>query len=131
MLAPNVNVPTCVMGDLNGVMEEEDRVNCLHSALDTNIFNSFITNNGLISMKTQYPHYTWFGPANKKSKLDWILVNHTWLDAHNWTTKLLHRKNSDHRPIWIGAGNTNWGPKPFKLFNSWLLDPTLIEMLQT
>lgn len=75
------------------------------------------------------PHYTWFGPAKKKSTLDWILVNKSWYETQLWTTHLLSRKNSDHRPIRLGTNNIDWGPKPFKYYNTWLEDPTLNLMI--
>lgn len=52
------------------------------------------------------------------------------MDNYTWTAKLLNRKNSDHRPIWMGTSIVNWGPKPFKLYNSWLEEQTLNEMLK-
>lgn len=123
------DIPICKMGDFNSVRNTEDREGCIHSTLDSNIFNSFILDNGLVNIETQIPHFTWFGPSKKKSTLDWILVNKSWFDTYIWRARLLSRKNSDHRPIRLGTSSTNWGLKPFKYFNSWLEDHTLNLML--
>lgn len=60
--------PTILMGDFNSVTNQEDRINCAYNILDTRIFNDFIENNGLINIRTQQPHFTWMGPANKRVK---------------------------------------------------------------
>lgn len=78
------DIATVLMGDFNSAREGTDRENCLHCNVDAQLFNDFINNNGLINIKTQVPHFTWFGPSHKKSKLDWIFVNKAWLSNHNW-----------------------------------------------
>lgn len=60
--------PTILMGDFNSVTNQEDRINCAYNILDTRIFNDFIENNGLIYIRTQQPHFTWMGLANKRVK---------------------------------------------------------------
>ncbi|KAK1385275.1 hypothetical protein POM88_023010 [Heracleum sosnowskyi] len=117
------------MGDFNSVREESDRINCLHSDSDSEVFNDFINNNGMIHIKIQSPHYTWFGPKSKRSTLDWIFINKAWMGDYTWNARLLNRKNSDHGAIWFGTTKINWGPKPFKLYNSWLDEQTLSEMI--
>lgn len=73
--------------------------------------------------------FTWFGPSNKKSRLDRVLINHCWLDKGQWFITLFHRKNSDHKPVISCVTNPNWGPKPFKFFDWWLQEPGLKEVI--
>lgn len=58
VLNSSIDLPICLMGDFNSVTEEADRENCLHSDIDTNIFNSFIENNDLVIIKTIEPRFT-------------------------------------------------------------------------
>ena len=39
-------------------------------------------------------------------------------------------RGSYHCPIRINPNKTNWGPKPFKLFNCWFKHPILLFMLK-
>lgn len=66
------DIPLCIMSDFNSVRQEEDRVNYTHSRLDTDVFNSFITNNGLYTIKTQTPplHLVWAGKKEEYTRLD-------------------------------------------------------------
>lgn len=77
------DIAICLMGDFNRVTSTRDRINCSHSALDSGVFLDFIYNNDITNIATSSPHYTWFGPAGKKSKLDWIFANRIWLNKHN------------------------------------------------
>ncbi|CAK8566135.1 unnamed protein product [Lathyrus sativus] len=37
---------------------------------------------------------------------------------------------SDHMPIWLKLNVANWGPKPFKVFNSCYENPNFIEFVK-
>ncbi|KAL8495389.1 hypothetical protein ACS0TY_019509 [Phlomoides rotata] len=59
-----------------------------------------------------------------------MLVNDQWL--HNWpnaTLKGMRRSVSDHCPIFTDFGKKNWGPKPFRFFNSWLSHEGLVPFV--
>ncbi|KAL8468927.1 hypothetical protein ACS0TY_031944 [Phlomoides rotata] len=54
-----------------------------------------------------------------------------WLDKWpNSTLKGGGRTVSDHRPIYIEEINKDWGPKPLRLFNWWLKNPSFIELVE-
>lgn len=129
ILTSNDDTPVCIMRDFNSAREDSDRINYQHNSVDSQVFNDFINNSDLIHIETQSPHYTWFGPNNKMIKLDWIFTNKSWFNLHSLEAKLLNRKNSYHKPIRLVATNINWGPKPFKFYNSWLQEQSLKEML--
>ena len=60
-------------------------------------------------------------PENCKSKLDRVLISDGWLEL--WSDSSQHnleRNYSDHCPIILKSKISNWGPKPFKVFDGWL-----------
>lgn len=75
--------------------------------------------------------FTWFGTNSKKSRLDRALINVEWNLTGPWVTKGLERRNSDHRPILLSCESSNWGPRPFRIFNCWLENEKLIHTLES
>lgn len=68
----------------------------------------------------------------KLSKLDRFLVCSNFVSAFPDITMMAHpRELSDHSPITLKQLSSDFGPTPFKFFNSWLLiegiDQTVIE----
>ncbi|WOG92471.1 hypothetical protein DCAR_0311740 [Daucus carota subsp. sativus] len=119
-----------MMGDFNAVHKVEERVNSVFCVHESSAFNDFIEDTGLIDVHLVNSMFTWFGPANKCSRLDRILVSHDWLSLGNWSLTAQDRVSSDHRPIVLTINQLDWGPKPFKLFNCWLEDPHFVETLR-
>ncbi|KAK3230292.1 hypothetical protein Dsin_002173 [Dipteronia sinensis] len=74
--------------------------------------------------------FTWSN--NRKSaswaRLDRFLVSpiaFSWF--HNILQKSLPRNLSNHNAILPGESSMDWGPIPFRIFNSWLEDKGLIK----
>ncbi|PWA40954.1 RNA-directed DNA polymerase, eukaryota, Reverse transcriptase zinc-binding domain protein [Artemisia annua] len=68
--------------------------------------------------------------GDKKSKIDRVLVTPDLMNL--WPTAsfiALPRSLSDHRPLVLITSNTDFGPIPFKFFNSWLQKPGLNEVI--
>lgn len=107
------------MGDLNSIRSERDRVGCCYTKRDIVMFNDFIEDLHLIEIDGEVS-FTWYGPKNRKSKLDRVLVNDLWLKCCSWHISGWHRRSSDHVPISISSDKRNWGPKSFKAFDNWL-----------
>lgn len=58
----------------------------------------------------------------KLSKLDRFLACSNFLTAFPSLVGTAHpRELSDHNPVTLSSRATDYGPRPFKLFNSWLL----------
>lgn len=57
--------------------------------------------------------------------MDRFLLNDIWFDSGYWLVKSLGRKQSDHKALILSAGEKDWGPKPFKIFNWWLEEDSL------
>nr|KAJ0221738.1 hypothetical protein LSAT_V11C200067050 [Lactuca sativa] len=62
--------------------------------------------------------------GDKHSKLDRFLVSLNAIDAWpNLNVTAMPRVHSDHCAILLSASQLDFGPTPFKLYNSWLKDP--------
>jgi len=76
--------------------------------------------------------YTWMkADFSKLSKLDRFLVNADLVD--NWplaNSYALPRILSDHCPIVFESGSLDFGPIPFRWFNSWLSIPKLDSLIR-
>ncbi|KAJ9547296.1 LOW QUALITY PROTEIN: hypothetical protein OSB04_019839 [Centaurea solstitialis] len=91
----------------------------------TKLFNDFIVSAGLNELRLGGRKFTWMNAdCSKFSKLDRYLINQSFLDAWPLSNALaLPRVLSDHCPILLETKGVDFGPTPFKLFNSWLNNP--------
>ncbi|KAK1365197.1 hypothetical protein POM88_040758 [Heracleum sosnowskyi] len=122
--------PTSFVGDFNCIRNEKECANCIYRARDSYNFNNFIKKGNLHDIELTNGLFTWFGSKNRKSRLDRVLVNSSWLDKGDWSLQALNRKSSDHKGLLLTANQLDWGPKPFKAFNHWLEEPVLKILLQ-
>lgn len=97
---------------------------------DAKGFDNFIRDNNLLDLAFNNTCFTWFGPNGKCSKLDRFLVNDKWFEVGTWQAISLCRNLSDHKPILISVVKDSWGPRPFRAFNWWLLEPTVGNILE-
>ncbi|GLT87908.1 hypothetical protein SLE2022_059610 [Rubroshorea leprosula] len=87
-----------------------------------NEFNSFIHDAGLINLPLIGRKYTWYSSNGRHmSRIDRFLISADWFekwsDVKQWG---LGRSVSDHCPLVLKNEKVDWGPKPFKFFDSWL-----------
>lgn len=69
--------------------------------------------------------------GKKFSKLDRFLVSNEFGVAwNNLGAKILERRWSDHFPILLFDKKTNFGPKPFKLFDTWLEEEGIEDIVR-
>lgn len=121
----------CFIGDFNCVRDVSERLNCVYRDKETEEFNELIMDCNLAEVHIVNSSYTWFGPENRKSKLDRVLVNSNWLQLGNWQVKALNKKHSDHKPILLYCQSLVSSPKPFKVFNCYLTESLLDEVKKT
>ncbi|XP_076884607.1 uncharacterized protein LOC143533846 [Bidens hawaiensis] len=119
------------LGDFNCVRNPNKRKNsvfCLSSASD---FNNFINRADLYEYNIGGYKFTYLSDVgNKCSKIDRILVGQEFINY--WplaTLTALPKKYSDHRPLVLSCVDLNFGPKPFRFFNSWLLNKDLEKVV--
>lgn len=64
--------------------------------------------------------------GSKFNKLDHFLLSHRFSKIwHNSSVIALIKHHSDHCPLFLNSNCLDFGPIPFKIFNSWLTDPSL------
>ncbi|XP_076881681.1 uncharacterized protein LOC143529882 [Bidens hawaiensis] len=119
-----------LLGDFNSVKNPEERHNTFFNPVIARDFNSFIFNANLSEFYMKGGKFT-FSVGNKCSKLDRVLVCHEFFNR--WPEacfKVLPKFLSDHRPIVLSSKFSNFGPKPFRFFNSWLERKSIDEVVK-
>ncbi|XP_021975175.1 uncharacterized protein LOC110870296 [Helianthus annuus] len=109
-----------VAGDFNSVRSEGERRNSIFNASEANEFNDFIDNTNLHEYSLKGRRFT-FVVGEKLSRIDRIFVN--WNFFMEWPSAeyvALEMNKSDHSPLVLKTVYRNFGPKPFRFYNSWL-----------
>ncbi|GKE14006.1 RNA-directed DNA polymerase, eukaryota [Tanacetum coccineum] len=92
---------TVLMGDFNEVRSEQERFGSVFNQQGANVFNNFITSNGLIDPPLDGYAFTWtHKSASKMSKLNRFLFSEGLLESFPHLSAIcLDKHLSDHRPI--------------------------------
>jgi len=87
-------------------------------------FNLFIENNLLLELPSVGRKYTWYrANGSAKSILDRVLVSEEWLQEWPLSKQYTQpREISDHCAIVVKSVVKDWGHKPFRSIDAWLLD---------
>nr|XP_043623555.1 uncharacterized protein LOC122595278 [Erigeron canadensis] len=111
-----------ICGDFNSVRCRDDRMGSLFSAMNARNFNEFIDNGKLIDVAMGRHKFTRLSlDGLKGSRIDRFLVNQEFLDSFNdITMEALDDMISDHRPLLLKQQHVDFGPTPFKFYNSWM-----------
>ncbi|KAJ0866424.1 putative RNA-directed DNA polymerase [Helianthus annuus] len=123
-----------LFGDFNDVRDESERVNSNFDRGAAEAFNEFISSAGLFEFAMSGGKFTYIsGHANVKfSKLDRFLVCESFLNRWSAAKAEVHdRGASDHCPISLNCNPLDYGPIPFKLFNSWLEEQRMGSIVQS
>ncbi|PWA61623.1 RNA-directed DNA polymerase, eukaryota [Artemisia annua] len=111
-----------IMGDFNAVRIPEERMGSVFKNSCARNFSAFIHSSGLMEFSMKGKRFTCIRDNGKKlSKIDRFLVCSSffnkWPEACLRTLPSLH---SDHCPLLRSTVSKNFGPRPFRIFNSWL-----------
>lgn len=121
-----------IFGDFNAVRNPTERLNsvyCRRTAID---FNNFIQEAGLHELSMGGLKFTYFHDGVKLSKLDRFLVCHNFLNSFpSAAVTALPRELSDHSPVTLITQHIDFGPQPFKFFNSWLMIEGIDNVVHT
>lgn len=119
--------PTILLGDFNEVRFPSERMNSVFDQTAANSFNRFIHAMDLSEYHLCRKRFTYITKDLKKmSKLDRVLVSMDFMASWpNGTLSALDRGLSDHCPILLECNTVDFGPLPFRFFNSWLKHPHL------
>lgn len=104
ILLINLQAATIILvGDFNTVLSPAEREGCEYRIADSTLLSAFLTNNNLLDVNLMNSSFTWFGPSNRKSRIDRALVNTLGFVTGDRKLLALNRKNSDHRPIVLSS----------------------------
>ncbi|KAK8556465.1 hypothetical protein V6N12_002867 [Hibiscus sabdariffa] len=108
-------------GDFNAVRSRLERKGCKFKQVISDEFNSFIEASNLVDVPITGKKFTWYGPLNKRSRLDRILLDEGWsLSNQGFSVYALNRSVSDHIPLLLSKEIADFGPTPFKFINTWV-----------
>ncbi|XP_071692500.1 uncharacterized protein [Rutidosis leptorrhynchoides] len=121
-LANSLTFPFIIFGDFNEVRNTSERMNCEFNQQWANNFNNFINNSGLIDLPLGGKKFTRICIKRMKfSKLDRFLIfDEIFKLWPNISSKTLDRDLSDHCPILLRNTFADSGPKPIRVFDTWL-----------
>ncbi|XP_071713257.1 uncharacterized protein [Rutidosis leptorrhynchoides] len=121
-LINSLNIPHIVFGDFNEVRNKTERMNTDCNQHWADNFNNFINNSGLIDLPLGGKRFTRICEKTMKfSKLDRFLVSDGIFTIWpNTSSKTLDRDLSDHCPIILRNNLLDSGPKPIRVFDTWL-----------
>ncbi|XP_068474698.1 uncharacterized protein [Phaseolus vulgaris] len=125
----------CMCGDFNVIRRRgerkgsKDRVD--HSS-EMDGFNRFIDTNLLLDIPIVCKKFTWFkSNGSVKRRLDRVLVTEEWLDHWPMSKQYVQRREvSDHCAIVVKSMAKDWGPKPFRTIDAWMLEKGFSEMIK-
>lgn len=124
-----------VFGDFNAVRCPEDRKNSNFDPVCARDFNDFIDEASLREYNLKGMKYTYMtnrGGECKWSRIDRVLVCPKVFNKWpNSCVRALHRDLSDHSPLIMSLVDTNFGPKPFRWFDSWMDRPGCEELVKS
>nr|KYP68089.1 hypothetical protein KK1_021706 [Cajanus cajan] len=113
-----------MVGDFNSIRSLEERVvaSRMYVVTDIAMFNGFIELMEMEGVPLAGRKFTWYRPNGAvKSRIDRVLVSKEWSMRWPCTSQLvLNRGIFYHCPILMRNDEDDWGPKPFRIFNSWL-----------
>ncbi|GKV16991.1 hypothetical protein SLEP1_g27551 [Rubroshorea leprosula] len=121
-----------ITGDFNAVRCLEERRGRSGESPDMREFDVFILSAGLIDIKMVNRRFTWYKPdGTAMSRLDRVLMNAEMCRmGGDWVQQGLKRNISDHCAIVLKSRTTDWGPKPFRVLDAWLLHPDFKKIIK-
>ncbi|KAJ9542598.1 hypothetical protein OSB04_029104 [Centaurea solstitialis] len=126
LLASDQNTGWLICGDFNEVRGPEERRGSAFDARGVNAFNNFISALELFERHLGGRN----AGGSKHSKLDRFLLSKEFTNSwSNPSVFALHKLYLDHNPIMLDSGKLDFGPVPFKFFNSWLRAENLSEVV--
>ncbi|XP_021979284.1 uncharacterized protein LOC110875395 [Helianthus annuus] len=115
-----------VFGDFNGVRDQEERKNSFFDPVCNRDFNDFIDEAGLREYNLKGLRYTYM--SNRIGLCTWSRIDR-FLVCENVFNKWPNRNLSDHSPLVFSVFDSNFGPKPFRMFDSWLDRPGCVNVV--
>jgi exonuclease III len=113
-----------IFGDFNAVRNQEERKNSVFDPVCSRDFNAFVDEAGLREYDLIGKKFTYMVNHRgvcKLSRIDRVFVcENVFNKWSNGYVRALNREKSDHAPLLLSLIDTNFGPKPFRWFDSWI-----------
>lgn len=124
--------PWCMGGDFNEIRFMSDSKGCTRRDRGMLDFNNFIDQLALVDIPLLGRKFTWCNSVEGErwSKIDRFLVEPVWLEKYCFKLWGLPRGVSDHFPLLLMEDLRNWGPRPFKFINAWLLHSNFLSTVE-
>jgi exonuclease III len=125
----------CLGGDFNAVLMASERFgsSAVGRQGERVLFNQFIDEMELIDIPVLGKKLSWFsGDGKSMSRIDRFLLSDGFIASQGISSQWIgDRDISDHCPIWLVFSHVNWGPKPFRVINSWMEHPDFYSFVET
>lgn len=111
-----------ICGDFNSVRGPDERMGTSFSKINATNFNIFLENSNLVDLYLGRHKFTRTNiDGTKASRIDRFLVNQEIIDSiPDLNLVALDDILSDHRPLLLSQLKLDFGPSPFKFYNTWL-----------
>ncbi|XP_028120245.1 uncharacterized protein LOC114317682 [Camellia sinensis] len=95
-------------------------------------FNAFIDSCELTDIPMAGRKYTWCNnqESARWSRIDRFLLDPEWMVSFNIKLWGLPKIVSDHCPILLMEDERDWGPKPFRFLNAWIIHPSFSKVVR-
>lgn len=123
VLKASSQVPWCIGGDFNEIMEVNERVGCLRAKRGMRDFRDFCNTMELLDIPMMGRSFTWSNYKNHAihSRLDRFLLSQFFLDRFKVLQWGLPRPISDHCPIMLCDDNRDWGAYTDFRISGWMI----------
>lgn len=107
----------CIGGDFNTIMFNEERIGIGSgiNSRDSTYFYNFMEVMELVNLLRIGGRFTWFnGNGKSMSRLDRFLISDKLILAKKFVSQIVGKRCLfDHYRVWMKAGDSDRGPKPF------------------
>ncbi|XP_057734785.1 uncharacterized protein LOC130950290 [Arachis stenosperma] len=122
-----VGVPIMYGGDFNKILKEEERKGNRTLSQSSREFKQWVSHMELMDMNLSGRRFTWYG-GKCCSRIDRVFVDCEWQEVtKDLCLKGLNRALSDHCPLLLASEDLNWGSKPFRTMDAWLLHGNFVN----
>ncbi|XP_022023792.1 uncharacterized protein LOC110924059 [Helianthus annuus] len=124
-----------IFEDFNAVRDQAERKNSVFDPVCARDFNYFVDEAGLREYELKGMNYTYMVNRRgvcKLSRIDRVFVCENIFNKwSNGYVRALKREKSDHSPLLLSLVDTNFGPKPFRWYDSWIDKPGCLEVINS
>lgn len=118
------------IGDFNMIRGTTDCSNCGSSRDDVGVLDNWLKEDNLVDLRLSNALFTWIGSQSKRSRIDRVIINQRIIFVGKWVASATPRKNSNRRGFFFHQEVFVWGPKPLRIFNIWLKDRFLMDLVK-